>query len=123
MSIQFRNREHAAAMGLADAWDADQARERAKAAALPPGRWEIVIAGWTPPSLNKVLWSHWAKVARIKKEAETEIEAGCLFAGVKRAARKRRVTMTVTIHRGRCGLDDDNAWKAVLDGLVKAGAL
>lgn len=86
------------------------------------GRWEVVIPGWCPPSLNRLLRRHWSVVSRAKREAEGKVAGACAAAGVHRAMGRRRVSLSVFRADGKHA-DGDNLWKSILDGLVKVGAL
>jgi hypothetical protein len=86
-----------------------------------PGPWTITIERWTPPSVNRLLTSHWAVAAKLKKTAAELIAYEAR--NVPRATGKRRVSMSLTIPHGGHRLDPDNAWKAVLDALKHAGMI
>jgi Holliday junction resolvase RusA-like endonuclease len=87
------------------------------------GPWRVEISGWHPPSLNALLTMHWAKRAKLKKKAHRLIRDACLSVPVVHATGRRRVTQILTLAGNDRIRDDDNAWKAVLDSLVKCGAL
>jgi Holliday junction resolvase RusA-like endonuclease len=88
-----------------------------------PTSWEIIIPGWTPPSLNSLLYRHWSVARKTKQKAMDQVAACCLEAGVTRAIGKRRVAITVTVGQLSHRQDADNVSKAILDGLKHAGAL
>lgn len=75
---------------------------------------------WTPPSLNQQLRMHWARRARIKKEAALHLLE---MRHVPKACAPRRLTLT---RHGSRLLDADNlagAYKPVVDAIVQAGLL
>lgn len=86
-------------------------------------RWEIAIAGWVPPSLNRLVYRHWAAARRIKKAAMEVVILHCHVAGVPRATGRRRVSVAVTVKQKSHAIDPDNALKVLLDALVRAGVL
>lgn len=69
---------------------------------------------------------HWAKLARLKKAAETELWFSFVQTGIIRAKPGERRTVRITRrHPGRA-MDSDNLWatcKVPLDALVRVGLL
>jgi hypothetical protein len=89
----------------------------------PPGRWEVVIPDWVPPSFYDLTEGFWVKRRRVKKAAVLRVGCACVLAGVAKATGKRRVTITVTVTNARHRPDPDNVPKSLLDGLTRCGAL
>lgn len=85
--------------------------------------WTIEIPGWTPPSLNSLLYKHWSVARRTKRAAMDVVAGSCLEAGVTRAIRRRRVSIAVTVKQRSHMLDGDNVPKSVLDAMKHAGAI
>lgn len=88
-----------------------------------PRSWTIEIPGWTPPSLNSLLYAHWTTARRTKQKAMATVAACCLETRVTRATGRRRVAITVTVKQSSHMLDADNVPKSILDGLTHVGAL
>jgi len=69
---------------------------------------------------------HWAKLARLKKDAETELWYSFVQTGILRAKPGERRSVRITRnHKGRA-MDRDNLWataKVPLDALVRVGLL
>ena len=89
-----------------------------------PGRWVLEIPGWRPATLWELTkrGNHWS-AARHKKKDRELVAAYALKAGIPPATTKRRVTM-LQVRAGRqMPIDDDNAWKSVLDALVQCRLL
>lgn len=87
------------------------------------GPWRIEIPGWCPPSLNRLLESHYMRRWRMKQQAHEVIANACLAADVPRADECRRVSILMTLPPGRRQQDEDNPAKVIRDGLVACGAL
>lgn len=81
------------------------------------------IPGYLPPTLNAMLYRHWAKASRLKKECHDLIAGHALEQGLVKATGRRRVTLTLTLAGRKKVRDGDSSFKAVLDGLVRAGLL
>jgi Holliday junction resolvase RusA-like endonuclease len=88
-----------------------------------PTSWTIIIPGWTPPSLNTLIYSHWAVSRKAKKKAMEQVAGCCLEAGVTRAIGRRRVAIIVFAGRRSHRLDGDNVPKSILDGMKHIGAI
>lgn len=89
---------------------------------VPEGRrWEIVLPGYHPVTLNRLLGCHWAIAAKRKKLWMRAI--GLFSAHVPRATGKRRVSLKVTLAPRQRAFDPDAPWKATLDALVRLGLL
>jgi hypothetical protein len=85
--------------------------------------YEIVIPRWHPTALNRLLGCHWGTRSRLKR-ADTDLIAICARqAGVPRATGRRRVSLQITLAPRQRAADPDSFWKALLDGLVRAGLL
>lgn len=89
----------------------------------PEKGWRVEIPGYLPPTINVLMRGHWAKRARAKKLATNRIAMECKLAGVPVADRKRRVALTLVVTNRSHAPDPDAPYKAVLDGLKRAGAL
>lgn len=103
---------------------------RAKAADAPtllaPGglaRWEVEIAGWVPPNLNRMLYKHWSRARNLKRGVAGVVAVECLRAGVARASGRRKLSIEVRTPPGRKHPDHDNILKALLDALRDCGAI
>lgn len=86
------------------------------------GPWQFRFRG-LPANLNSYLGAHWSAKHRQKKRTYAYIHAACLDCGVPTATARLAVTVRLTLARGRKPPDHDNLLKALLDGLVAAGAL
>lgn len=108
--------------------------------------WRVVVDGWLPTSLNKLIGNRYAS-ARLKKTDARAIAKACLLqrvppvalsTGEKKARkalgivtrmggdpepRKRHVSLEIKLGKGERASDPDNLWKALLDGLKHAGML
>ncbi len=86
---------------------------------------EFTIPDWRPASLNTLLRVHWARRAKMVREAKDLIGAYFMASGLPKAVGQRRVTITVVYQRKAGGVsqDGDNACKLILDGLKTCGAL
>lgn len=83
----------------------------------------LTIPDWKPTSTNKLLSSHWAVAAKLKKHDATMIAGYALSHGIPKAIGKRKLSFTVIISgKGRLP-DADNMLKSLCDGLVKCGLL
>ena len=83
----------------------------------------LIIPNYLPPSLNVLMRMHWSKANRLKKECADFVTHYAREQGVEAASEVCRVSLLLTMGpRGR-RFDDDNAWKVILDALVKAGLL
>lgn len=87
------------------------------------GPWIVEIPGWCPPSINRYYHGHWAERARAKKRAAETVAAACLAAGPPLATTKRRLSIRLTLPKGRRAPDEDNIGKALRDGLTACGAI
>lgn len=85
--------------------------------------WEVEIPGFIPPSVNRLLTTHWSKASRIKKKAANQVVFACMCAGVPMAKGKRRVGFTATVTNLSHAPDPDNLYKCLLDALKRAGAI
>lgn len=108
--------------------------------------WRVEVPGYTPTSLNRLM-GHWRMAHDLKMRDARLIEQACSLAGVprvgltkgerkaRRAAnikgrlpqdpepRKRHVRLEITLGKGQRTPDEDNLFKALLDGLKSAGML
>jgi Holliday junction resolvase RusA-like endonuclease len=83
----------------------------------------LVLDGWRPWPLNRLLRMHWSRRLRALKGDAAVVAAEALRQGVPRAAGRRRVSLTVLHRAGRSKPDGDALWKGLLDALVKCGRL
>ena len=84
----------------------------------------VVVPNWLPPTYNQLhASSHWAKRARLKKEAAEIVSAYAHMQNVPKATGKRRVSLVLTLTKGRRRPDGDAWWKSVADALVTCGLL
>jgi Holliday junction resolvase RusA-like endonuclease len=82
----------------------------------------ILMDNYRVPLIGSLIGRHRMAAAK-KKKKETEVIGGeVLKAQVPRARGPRRVSITITLHKGRSP-DADNVRKILLDGLVASGAL
>lgn len=87
----------------------------------PPQTWTITIPDYLPPSLNELMHCHWRTKHKLKKEC---LEFVAHYGRhVLPAVGKRRVLLTYLRTVCHKEMDPDNAKKAILDALVKAGIL
>jgi hypothetical protein len=110
--------------------------------------WRVLIPGWQPTKLNRLMTSHWRAADRLKQKDCEMIAFCCKLAGVPKigltlgdkqalrlqrlpteasrltSARKRSIQLHVVLAgRGR-NPDSADCWqKSCLDGLVNAGYL
>ena len=85
------------------------------------GPWVVLIPGWQPPSLNRYLYRHWTETSKAKRDVIAVVGAACLAAGIPRATKRRRVSVSLTKKGHRP--DHDNITKALYDGLKACGAI
>lgn len=87
--------------------------------------WKVEIERWHPKSLNELLKCHWAKRNRLKRVDIGMVLSYCRLYTVPQATTRRKVRMTYVVRKAsRQKLpDEDNLWKAVLDGLKEAKAI
>lgn len=88
-------------------------------AAMTRTRWEIVVDGWVPPSVNKLLKLHWSKAHRLKQGVYATVATARYLSGpIPDATCCRKVSVEVTV-AGRSGVPDpDNVLKCLVDALV-----
>lgn len=86
-------------------------------------RQTLTIPDYIPPSLNAMFRVHWARRRIVKRECYDLIAGHAIEQGIGQATGKRRVTVKLTLAGRRQVRDGDSTFKAVLDGLVKAGLL
>jgi Holliday junction resolvase RusA-like endonuclease len=109
--------------------------------------YRLEIPGWTPVSLNQLVYRHWSIARKKKRETEDRVALELMVAGIPQVAvsgsersvrrklglpdflpaidpkpMRRRVRLTVRCQDGQ-QLDGDNVPKALLDGMVKGGFL
>lgn len=85
--------------------------------------WFVRIDGWHPARLNELLNVHWATRHRRKRADANIIACSVHGADVPRATSPRSVALEIILAPGQRAADPDAYWKALLDGLVKCGAL
>ena len=89
-------------------------------------KWEVVIPGWHPTPLNKLLTCHWGKAGRMKKADKAVVFYAFRVLPktvIPLAKGKRRVHLTIVLGKGQRALDPDNCLKSLGDALVACGAL
>lgn len=93
-------------------------------AMLGAGRWVLEIPRWRPATLNELTkrGNHWS-AARLKKRDREMVAGYAAKLGLPPATTKRRVTMLQVRAGKQRPIDDDNAWKSVLDALVQCRLL
>ena len=87
------------------------------------GPWIVEIPGWCPPSINRYYHGHWAERARTKKRAIETVALACRLADLPLAATRRRLSIRLTLPKGRRAPDEDNIGKGLRDGLTAYGAI
>ena len=96
------------------------------AANLPapiPGRYEVVIPGWRPPSLNSLMRGNLRARMRIEKGCHRVVGQACREQGVPPATARRRVSLSIGLGPGQREFDRDSPYKALFDSLVACKAL
>jgi hypothetical protein len=83
----------------------------------------LVIDGWHPCPLNRLLGCHWRTRARRKRGDCQLIVAYARLQAIPPATGKRRVSLHLTLVRRQRAGDPDCYWKSLLDALVHAGLL
>lgn len=84
-------------------------------------RHEIKIPNWRPASLNQLMGGKLRDRMRLKKSDRGIIAHYCGDIPVQ--THKRRISQHIVLGKGMREYDYDNAWKSLLDGLVKAAVL
>lgn len=88
--------------------------------APPDTDYAIIIPGWHPTPLNKILRSRW-DAARLKR-SDREIIAH-YGKDVPKAKGRRKVDFAIILKKGQRACDPDAYYKSLLDGLVCAHLL
>jgi Holliday junction resolvase RusA-like endonuclease len=83
----------------------------------------LMIPGWMPVPLNKMLGHHWGTATKHKRADRLVVKAAVLAYHVPRAEVRRRVTVLVVLPKGKRAPDPDALYKSLLDAMVEAGAL
>jgi hypothetical protein len=86
-------------------------------------RWEIVIDGWRPASLNELLRGGPWGAHRLKRRDREYVVLFANLARVPRATAKRRVSLRIVLPPKQRRWDEDALWKSLLDACVLAGLL
>jgi hypothetical protein len=81
----------------------------------------IDVPDWMPTPLNKLLHTHWATAARMKRQDFAFIWAHAH--GIPSAEGKRSVTIQVTLRPKQRATDPDSLQKSVGDALVRCKLL
>jgi Holliday junction resolvase RusA-like endonuclease len=84
------------------------------------GRWELVVPGWRPPSLNSVRGRHFSAEHRAKKAAAEALGVAKALARCPDAEGRRRVRVVVTLGPRMRPHDGDNPLKILWDALTRA---
>ncbi len=106
-----------------DQWQLDQAKGNAPAscaAVAQTGPWEIAIPGWSPTPLNKLLGVHWGTRSKRKRGDRETVSRAVAQLGVPPAQGKRRVSLRITLPKGKRRTDPDSLWKTLLDAAKHA---
>jgi hypothetical protein len=83
----------------------------------------LSLAGFRPPSLNRLLRMHWAARLRLGRQVKQLVGLERLAQGLPKAGGRRRVSVLVEV-AGPGGLPDpDGTLKLLLDALVACGLL
>lgn len=82
---------------------------------------EIFIPNWRPASLNMLMTGKLKNRINLKKSDRQKIAQYC--SDLPKQTHKRRISQHIVLGKGMREYDYDNAWKSLLDGLVKCGAL
>lgn len=82
----------------------------------------IYIPNWRPAPLNQLLRGHW-KAHKLKKNDRELVHFYALQYDIPKAKGRRRVSLQITYCGRQKEYDSDNAWKSVLDALVRCGQL
>lgn len=85
-------------------------------------RHTLHLPQFTPVSLNVLLRGVRQRI-RQKKGDRDLIALEAHLQQIPKTEGRRRVTMHVVLAKGQRALDDDNAWKSILDALVCCGLL
>jgi hypothetical protein len=125
---------------------ATRTRQPIPAPVTPARSWRVEVPGWVPISLNRIV-GHWAKAGRLKAAEARTIATACALAkvppvGLTKAERKgrrqlgitgrldgdpvptkRHVRLEIRLGKGERSPDEDNLFKALMDGLKSAGML
>lgn len=83
--------------------------------------YSVFIPQWRPASLNQLMTGKLRNRMRLKKSDRYIITFYCCR--LPKAQGKRRVTLHIVLGTRMNAYDYDNAWKSLLDGLVKCGML
>lgn len=86
-----------------------------------PGPWTTTIPKWHPALINHLL-GDWRRTCQRKRSDLRMIYFALFAAGVPRATRKRKLTLTLTYRRGQTCCDSDAPFKSLNDALTKIGA-
>lgn len=78
----------------------------------------INIPNWHPTPLNKLLNSHWAIAAKMKRNVTQMISAYAHNAQIPKATGKRSLRLIITLGKGQRACDPDAYFKSTLDALV-----
>lgn len=81
----------------------------------------IIITGWHPAPLNKLVNSHWATAHKLKKRDKKEIFYASRH--ISAANSKRKVEVIIELAKGKRACDPDAYFKSLGDALTAAGML
>ena len=85
--------------------------------------WKIVIPNWHPLRLNQIIGRPWYESVKAKRLQHGMIAMYTKKAGVPRAHKKRRVTLSIYLGPRQRGGDTDAYWKVLLDSLKRCHAI
>lgn len=84
---------------------------------------EITIPNWRPVTLNTLFSGTLRRRMRLKRLDRELIGVYFRRSDCPKAAKKRRVSLYITLRPRQKEADPDSMWKVLLDSLVKCGAL
>ena len=83
----------------------------------------VEIPDFLPTPLNRLLGSHWAVAAKMKKKDAEIIGWYVRLHEIPKATGPRKVSLRFILPRKKRAFDPDAAWKVLLDSLTACGAL
>lgn len=89
----------------------------------PGACWTMRIVDWMPTPLNKLLGSHWAAAARMKKRDADVLWQEMVRQHIPVARTKLRLSVLIVLPKGKRAVDPDAITKSLADAAVKCGIL
>ena len=80
----------------------------------------LVLPGWHPTPLNRLLRGHWGRGAALKKADRERVFWESRAQAIPKASGQRRVSLVLTLGPRQRGCDVDAYWKSLLDALTFA---